>query len=124
MKSVLISSNTPVYVAGLLRGVLPIGFCEIAIILSILSIPIIFLNLPGFSLELFNTLETCLHSISLINVDLPDPDTPVIQVNVPSGISTSMFFKLCSAAPLIEIFLPFPFLLFLGTSIHFLRFKC
>ena len=30
---------------------------------------------------------------------LPDPLTPVTQVSMPSGISTSMSFRLCSAAP-------------------------
>lgn len=44
----LISSKTPVYVAGLLLGVLPIGFCEIATNLSIFSIPNIFHRLLVF----------------------------------------------------------------------------
>jgi hypothetical protein len=37
--------------------------------------------------------------MSLTSVDLPEPDTPVTQVNTPSGISTSTFFRLCSRAP-------------------------
>ncbi len=32
-------------------------------------------------------------------MDLPDPLTPVTQVISPSGISTSMSFRLCSRAP-------------------------
>ena len=37
--------------------------------------------------------------MSLIRVDLPEPDTPVTDTKQPSGISTSMPFKLCSRAP-------------------------
>ena len=123
VNNVLISSNTPVYVAGFDLGVLPIGFWEIATILSKLSIPNIFLCFPGFSLLWYNSWETFFTSISLIREDFPLPDTPVIQVNVPKGISTSIFFKLCSSAPFIFINLPFPFLLFSGTSILFLPLK-
>ena len=117
VKRVLISSNTPVYVAGLDRGVLPIGFCDIATSLSILSKPKIFLNFPGFSFELYNLEATALQSISLIKLLFPLPDTPVTQVKVPSGISTSIFFKLCSSAPLIFRNFLLPFLLFFGISI-------
>ena len=35
----------------------------------------------------------------LTREDLPDPDTPVTQTNLPRGISTSICFRLCSAAP-------------------------
>ena len=38
--------------------------------------------------------------MSFTNVDLPEPDTPVTETKQPSGISTSIFFKLCSLAPL------------------------
>jgi hypothetical protein len=48
----LIKSNTPVYVAGFDLGVLPIGDWSIFIILSIFSIPVISLCLPGFSFDL------------------------------------------------------------------------
>ena len=55
VKRVLISSNTPVYVAGLDRGVLPIGFCDIATSLSILSKPKIFLTYSkNGGVEFFN----------------------------------------------------------------------
>ena len=37
-----------------------------------------------------------------------DPETPLTQTNFPSGISTSISFKLNSRAPLIISFLPFP----------------
>ena len=49
----LISSNTPVYVAGLLLGVLPIGSCDTFITLSTCSRPFIVLYLPGFSFDLY-----------------------------------------------------------------------
>jgi len=37
--------------------------------------------------------------MSLTSVDLPDPLTPVTAVSTPSGIVTSMFFRLFSRAP-------------------------
>jgi hypothetical protein len=39
-----------------------------------------------------------LNRISKASVDLPEPETPVITVKRPRGISTSMFFRLCSRA--------------------------
>ena len=36
---------------------------------------------------------------SFTSVDLPDPLTPVTQMNLPTGSSTSISFRLCSAAP-------------------------
>ena len=35
--------------------------------------------------------------------DFPDPDNPVITTNLLRGIETSIFFRLCSRAPLIII---------------------
>ena len=37
--------------------------------------------------------------VSYANVDFPDPDTPVITVNLFLGIFTSIFFKLFNLAP-------------------------
>jgi hypothetical protein len=34
----------------------------------------------------------------MIKVDFPDPETPVMQVKTPKGISTSIFFKLLAVA--------------------------
>ena len=117
-------SKTPVYVAGLDLGVLPIGDWSIFIILSILSIPTTSLHLPGFSLEPFNCFVIVLYSISFTNVLFPDPETPVTQLNTPSGNLTLIFFKLCSVAPLTSMDLPFTvFLLFFGTGIFFLPLK-
>ena len=43
--------------------------------------------------------------VSNASDDLPDPDNPVSTVKLSLGISTSIFFRLCSLAPLIIIFL-------------------
>ena len=41
--------------------------------------------------------------MSLTSVDLPEPLTPVTAVNTPSGIVTSMFFRLFARAPRITM---------------------
>src|SRR6476646_8403618 len=41
--------------------------------------------------------------VSKASDDLPEPDRPVMTVSVSRGISTSMFFRLCSRAPRTEI---------------------
>ena len=54
-------------------------------------------------------------------MDLPLPDTPVTQVNVPVGILRFTLFKLFPDAPLISTNLPFLAIrLDLGISILFL----
>ena len=65
-------------------------------------------HLPGRSLLRFFSTERVLYRISLMREDFPLPDTPVTQMSFPSGISTSMFFRLFSAAPRIQSSLPFP----------------
>ena len=42
--------------------------------------------------------------MSLINVDFPEPDTPVTEIRNPNGNSTLMFFRLFSCAPFTTIF--------------------
>ena len=79
--------------------------------------------MPGFSLLLYIFEESALHNISFTKEDFPDPETPVTQVKVPKGISTSIFFKLCSLAPFIFSFFPMPFLLFFGVSMHIFPLK-
>ena len=37
--------------------------------------------------------------VSKASDDLPDPDKPVITTNLFFGISSEIFFKLCSFAP-------------------------
>ena len=68
----------------------------------------------------FKSLAKCLYKISLIKELLPDPDTPVTQVNVPSGNDTLIFLRLFSLAPTILINLPLPTLLLSGTIIFLL----
>ena len=50
---------------------------------------------------------------------LPEPETPVTETSLASGIRTLIFFKLCSPAPFIIIYSPFPFLLFAGIGMLF-----
>src|SRR4029079_5070898 len=42
--------------------------------------------------------------VSNASDDLPEPDRPVITTSLSRGISTSMFLRLCSRAPLMTIF--------------------
>ena len=80
------SSKTPVYVAGLLLGVLPIGLWSISIILSIFpSTPLTDLTTVVSIFSLFKIFFTELNKISFTNVDLPLPETPVTPINLPSG---------------------------------------
>lgn len=94
----LIKSNTPVYVAGFERGVLPIGDWSMFIILSIFSNPLTSLHFPGFSDEPFSSFAIVLYNTSFTSVDFPEPETPVTHVNTPSGNLTLMFFRLFSVA--------------------------
>ena len=54
---------------------------------------------PGDSVALPKCRINAGASTSCTSVDLPDPLTPVMHTSRLSGISTSMFFRLCSAAP-------------------------
>ena len=61
------------------------------------------------------------YRVSLISVDLPEPDTPVIAVNRPDGISRSTFLRLLPRAPFsLSISLRLGTWRFAGTSIRFL----
>src|SRR5215470_15433126 len=44
--------------------------------------------------------------VSKASEDLPDPESPVITTSLSRGISTSMFFRLCSRAPRTLIWSP------------------
>ena len=52
--------------------------------------------------------------MSPIKLDFPEPDTPVITVKVPFGISTLMPFRLLARAFLIEMLFDDGVLCFLG----------
>ncbi len=85
-------------------------------ILSRCSIPSRRWYSPGLVRAPINLPASALYRMSLISVDLPDPETPVIQTSLPNGIVTSMFFKLLAEAPMIWRDLPLPSRRSSGTS--------
>ena len=96
------SSNTLMYVAGLDRGVRPIGDWSMAISLSRCSSPSIRLCAPGSPNPPFKSRRRASTRMSLTSELLPDPETPVTHTSVPSGMSTSMPFRLLCRAPTIR----------------------
>ena len=102
--------------AGLERGVLPIGDWSILITLSSCSIPSIFRHSPGIIRARFSFLARCLYKISFTNELFPEPETPVTQVNTPRGNFTSIFFRLFCFAPR-TVSHPVGFFLTSGTGI-------
>ncbi|SKV09877.1 Uncharacterised protein [Mycobacteroides abscessus subsp. abscessus] len=55
--------------------------------------------LPGTWRAPLSLLASTVARMSLTRVDFPEPDTPVTEVNTPSGKETSMSLRLCSRAP-------------------------
>ena len=55
--------------------------------------------------------------VSWTSVLFPEPETPVTQVNVPNGIFTVMFLRLCSVAPTSTSARPVPWRRRRGTGI-------
>ena len=53
----------------------------------------------GASEALFSRRAAALYRVSMVKVDLPPPDTPVMQVNTPTGIEPVMVFRLLPRAP-------------------------
>ena len=53
----------------------------------------------GASLAPLSRRASALYSVSTRSVDLPPPETPVTQVNSPSGMSAEIFFRLLPRAP-------------------------
>src|SRR3954453_1722620 len=92
--------NRSVYVAGFERGVRPIGFWSISITLSKTSIPSTPACAPGLTRARLSRFASALKTISFTRVDLPEPETPVTQMNLPTGNATSISFRLCCTAPL------------------------
>ena len=93
-------SNTPVYVAGLLRGVRPMGDWSMSMTLSRCLAPSMPSCSPARSLvPRLRRAAMPLCRISLTSVDLPEPETPVTQVKAPTGNETSMSLRLCMRAP-------------------------
>ena len=69
---------------------------------SILSHLISLLNFDLLSINELNG-----RRVWLIKEDLPEPDTPVIQVKIPMGISAEIFWRLFSVEFMILIIFPF-----------------
>ena len=112
--------NRPVYVAGLDLGVLPIGDWSILMTLSRCSSPSILSHLISLlSFALLSIKELIGSRVWLIKDDFPDPDTPVIHVKIPIGISAEIFWRLFSEELIILITLSFGATLFVGTLIPF-----
>jgi len=80
-------------------GVRPIGDWSMSITLSNASKPNTSRWAPGLTRVRCTRLASDLKITSLTSVLLPDPDTPVTQMNLPTGSSTSMPLRLCSDAP-------------------------
>ena len=74
-------------------------------------------HFPGRVFMRISSAPSRLKRISFTSEDLPDPDTPVTQVNVPSGMAASTFFRLFSDAPITRRKFPFPFRRSAGTAI-------
>ena len=94
----------------MLRGVRVITFCSMAMaglnpfMVSTSGLSIRFKNCRAYELRL-SAYRRCpsAYNVSIASDDLPDPDTPVITINLRRGISTVTFFKLCMRAPLIRM---------------------
>ena len=65
---------------------------------------------------LFNATAAAGYNVSLINVDFPEPETPVIHVNTPMGIFRLTDCKLFPVAASTDSILPLPACLFFGIS--------
>src|SRR3972149_8391461 len=101
--------NAPVYVAGFERGVRPMGDWSTMIALFKYSRPSKLACAPGSSFAFQKYLMRARPKISLTKDDLPDPETPETHTNFPSGIETSICFRLCSRAPFTTKYFVSPF---------------
>ena len=104
--------------AGLDRGVRPMGDWSMLTTLSTLEMPSMESQSPGRSRARYRVWASFLYRISYIRVLLPLPDTPVMQTSLPSGISTSMFRRLFWRAPRMVMDLPLPSRRSFGTGIR------
>ena len=85
--------------AGLLRGVRPMGDWSMSITLSMCSSPSMRSCAPGRRGRRPSRPARVFSSTSLTSVLLPEPDTPVTQVRAPTGNAASMSRRLFSRAP-------------------------
>ena len=116
------ASKTPVYVAGLDRGVRPMGDWSMLMILSMCSTPSRALNFPGRG-ACRRRLRPWLIEDFIDQGRLARPGNAGDDGQVPRGMETSIFFKLCSAAPMILMDEPLPFRRSSGMGIYFVPFK-
>ena len=86
--------------AGLLRGVRPMGDWSMSMTLSKCSSPSIRSWAPGRVGRRLSRPESAFSSVSLTSVLFPEPDTPVTQVRAPTGKPTSMPRRLFCARAL------------------------
>src|SRR3989344_1756188 len=100
-KSSRTNVNAPVYVAGLLRGVRPIGLWSMRMARFKCSAPSKrdALNVLFERYRLSKRARKFSCNISYKNVDFPEPDTPVTATIRPSGTSTFRFLMLKHAPP-------------------------
>src|SRR5690606_3743244 len=89
-----ISVKTPVYVAGFDLGVRPMGAWSTSITLSMFSSPSIDSYDSGVLPAPCSFLASAGWRVWLISDDLPLPETPVMQMNVPSGTFIVTPFRL------------------------------
>ena len=84
----------PRYVAGVDRGVLPMGLCVTSINL-LKMFPFIIFPCCKFKLLEFSLIDlfTAFTKKPLIKLDFPEPDTPQQTFNFPVGIDRDKFFK-------------------------------
>ena len=85
--------------AGLERGVRPIGLWSMSMTLSIASRPSIASWAPARSRAPFSSRARARYRTSETSVLLPEPETPVTATKRASGNVTSTFLRLCSRAP-------------------------
>src|SRR3990170_345694 len=95
------------------------GDWSISITLSICSRPFTVLYCIGMVLELYACLLRMGYNVSLINVDLPLPLTPLMTINFPNGNLASTCLRLWPLAPFNSRNFPFPFLRIFGTEMDF-----
>ena len=106
------SKNPRSTVATVDLGFFEVFFCSIAIaglnpsIKSTLGFFILSKNCLAYADKLSTyLLWPSAYIVSNAKDDFPEPERPVITINWSLGISTETFFRLCSFAPLITIFL-------------------
>ena len=79
----------------------PMGLWSMSMTLSMSSMPSSFLYGPTGRLERCTALVSAGASVSVTSDDLPEPETPVTTVSVPSSTLAFTFLRLFAQAPVI-----------------------